>query len=180
VAAKRSPRPEKRAPAKKAAKRAPAKKAAELVQPRRPERPRRHAPDASIEARTVSWWDDFYRVVRLIPPGRVTTYGVVATLGGHPRAARHVGFALAALAGTRRPRDVPWQRVLGAAPGHRAHVTIKDPVGGGMQRAILEAEGVVFDARGRTDLGKFGWAGPRSPSPRRERPPSPRRKRALP
>lgn len=121
---------------------------------------------ASIEVRTVSWWDDFYRVVRRIPRGRVTTYGVVAALGGHPRAARHVGFAMAALGNTRKNRDVPWQRVLGAAPGRRAHVTIKDPIGGAMQRAILESEGVTFDARGRIDLAEFGWPEVR-PEPRK-------------
>lgn len=117
----------------------------------------------------MSWWDDFYRVVRLIPRGRVTTYGVVAELGGHPRSARHVGFAMAALKDTRKHRDVPWQRVLGASPGRRAHVTIRDPLGGAMQRAILEKEGVTFDARGRIELDRFGWpeAQRAKPAPRR-------------
>ncbi|MFT3774783.1 MAG: MGMT family protein [Minicystis sp.] len=110
---------------------------------------------------TVSWWDDFYRVVRRIPAGRVTTYGAVAAFAGHPRAARHVGYAMAALKDTRKHRDVPWQRVMGAAPRERARVTIKDPIGGAMQRALLEAEGVVFDAMGRVMLSRFGWAGPR-------------------
>jgi methylated-DNA-protein-cysteine methyltransferase related protein len=149
VPAKKLPSPPAREP-----KRAPAKKAAEVVRTPRPAR------EASSEMRTVSWWDDFYRVVRLIPHGRVTTYGVVAELGGHPRAARHVGFALAALKSTKKNRGVPWQRVLGAAPGRRAHVTIRDPVGGAMQRAILESEGITFDARGRIDLRRFGWPEP--------------------
>jgi methylated-DNA-protein-cysteine methyltransferase-like protein len=127
-------------------------------------RPRRVASKASSEERTVSWWDDFYRIVRLVPPGRVTTYGTVAALGGHPRAARHVGFAMAALKDTKKNREVPWQRVLGAAPGRRAKVTIKDPVGAALQRAILEAEGVEIDARGRVDLDRFGWAGPSAKS----------------
>ena len=112
------------------------------------------------ELETVSWWDDFYRVVRRIPRGKVTTYGAVAMFAGRPRAARHVGYAMAALEDTRKHRDVPWQRVLGAAPGQRARVTIKDPIGGAMQRALLEAEGVVFDALGRIALSRFGWKGP--------------------
>lgn len=110
---------------------------------------------------TVSWWDDFYRVVRRIPRGRVSTYGAVAAFAGHPRAARHVGYAMAALKDTKKSRDVPWQRVLGAAPRDRARVTIKDPIGGAMQRALLEAEGVRFDAAGRVELSVFGWSGPR-------------------
>lgn len=50
-------------------------------------------------------------VVRRVPRGRVTTYGDVAAALGLARAARQVGFALAAL-----PRDttVPWHRVLNA------------------------------------------------------------------
>ena len=28
------------------------------------------------------------------------------------------------------------------------------------QRELLEAEGVVFDARDRVDLKHFGWSGP--------------------
>lgn len=111
---------------------------------------------------TVSWWDDFYRVVRRIPKGRVSTYGAIAAFAGHPRAARHVGYAMAALKDTRKNRDVPWQRVLGAAPRDRARVTIKDPIGGAMQRALLEAEGVKFDAQGRVELSAFGWNGPRA------------------
>jgi methylated-DNA-protein-cysteine methyltransferase-like protein len=124
---------------------------------------------ASDEYRTVSWWDDFYRVVRLVPPGRVTTYGAVAAFGGHPRAARHVGYAMAALKDEGKNADVPWQRVLGAAPREKARVTIKDPVGGALQRALLEAEGVAFDALGRVDLAAFGWAGPGAEKPRRRR-----------
>jgi methylated-DNA-protein-cysteine methyltransferase-like protein len=151
------------------AQRAPAKKVAVLALPPRPARPPRTAREPAIEARTVSWWDDFYRVVRLIPRGRVTTYGVVAELGGHPRSARHVGFAMAALKDTRKHRDVPWQRVLGASPGRRAHVTIRDPLGGAMQRAILEKEGVTFDARGRIELDRFGWPDPGPVAPRAAR-----------
>lgn len=153
----------KGAPAKKtSAKGAPAKKArvpsARAVVKKKP------APRAPREPRsdldTVSWWDDFYRVVRRIPRGRVSTYGAIAIFAGHPRAARHVGYAMAALKDTRKNRDVPWQRVLGAAPRNRARVTIKDPVGGAMQRALLEAEGVRFDGLGRVALDRFGWAGP--------------------
>ena len=39
-------------------------------------------------------FQEFYRVVRAIPRGKVATYGQVARLAGHPRSARFVGFAL--------------------------------------------------------------------------------------
>jgi methylated-DNA-protein-cysteine methyltransferase-like protein len=106
-------------------------------------------------------WRPYYRVIRRIPRGRVTTYGEVALLAGHPRASRQVGFALAALRGTRHA--IPWQRVLGARPRRHAAISILDPMGAAVQRALLEAEGVEFDGRGRVSLERFGWA------PRRRR-----------
>jgi len=119
------------------------------------------------DSKPVSWWEDFYRVVRRIPRGRVTTYGVVAALAGHPRSARHVGFALSALSDAGSTGGVPWQRVLGSRPRSRAAITIRDPVGAALQRALLESEGVVFDERGNISLDRFGWSGPparRAPS----------------
>jgi methylated-DNA-protein-cysteine methyltransferase-like protein len=100
-------------------------------------------------------WSAFYRIVRRVPRGRVTTYGQVALLAGKPRAARQVGYALAALRGTRH--DVPWQRVLGARSRGHAAISILDPVGAAVQRAMLEREGVRFDERGRVPLDRFGW-----------------------
>ena len=116
---------------------------------------------APLEVKTVSWWEDFYRVIRKIPSGRVTTYGAVALFGGHPRSARHVGYALAAVKEGKHA-DVPWQRVLGAATRGKAKVAIKDPLGGAIQRKLLEREGVTFDALGRVSLESFGWSGPRA------------------
>lgn len=106
---------------------------------------------------TISSWDAFYRVVRRIPRGRVCTYGAVAAMAGHPRHSRHVGYALAALKETGSTQGVPWQRVLGKKAGERAAITIKDPVGAGIQRSILESEGVVFDEKGNISLARFGW-----------------------
>jgi len=106
---------------------------------------------------SVSLWTDFYRVVRRIPRGRVCTYGAVAAMASHPRSARHVGYALAALKETGKNGDVPWQRVLGSKGKNHAAITIKDPVGGAVQRMLLEAEGVEFDASGRVSMERFGW-----------------------
>jgi len=109
---------------------------------------------------TISSWTDFYAIVLKIPRGRVCTYGAIAAMAGHPRSARHVGFALAALkegSEKRKNRAVPWQRVLGRKSRGRAAITIKDPVGGALQRMMLESEGVEFDARGHVSLENFGW-----------------------
>jgi methylated-DNA-protein-cysteine methyltransferase-like protein len=89
-----------------------------------------------------------YALVRQVPAGRVTTYGDVAAALGSSRVARHVGFALAAL----REPDVPWHRVVDA----RGAVSRRgDGDGEAEQRALLEAEGIVFGARGRVPLARF-------------------------
>jgi methylated-DNA-protein-cysteine methyltransferase-like protein len=100
-------------------------------------------------------FEPFYRVARRIPRGRVATYGQVAALAGRPRGARLCGYALSALRNT--VHDVPWQRVLGARGAGRAGISLRDPVGAAAQRALLEREGVVLDARGRVELGRYGW-----------------------
>ena len=108
-----------------------------------------------------SGWDRYYRIVRRIPRGKVATYAQVALLAGEPRAARHVGYALSALRGTRH--DVPWQRVVGRRSARWAAISILDPVGAAVQRQLLESEGVEVDDRGRVALDRHGWA------PRRRR-----------
>jgi methylated-DNA-protein-cysteine methyltransferase related protein len=100
-----------------------------------------------------------WSVVRGIPAGRVATYGQIAKLvplpeGVDPQSylglgARWVGSAMASC-----PEDVPWQRVINSKG------EISSRPGAEHQRRLLEAEGVVFDARGRVDLARFGWWGP--------------------
>ena len=92
-----------------------------------------------------------YRAVRRIPRGSVATYGQIAVQAGLPRQHRQVGYALHALP---RGSDVPWQRVINA----KGEVSARRAPGvEGMQRAVLESEGVVFDALGRVDLGRYQW-----------------------
>lgn len=96
-----------------------------------------------------------YRVVRMIPPGRVATYGQIATYLGKPRAARTVGWALHALPeGT----DVPWHRVINAQGRISTSCREHDA---NLQQVMLEEEGVIFDESGYTDLKRFLWEGPR-------------------
>ena len=102
-----------------------------------------------------SGWEAYYRVVRRIPRGKIATYAQVALLAGRPRAARHVGFALAALRGS--GMRVPWQRVLGKRSATAAGISILDPMGAAVQRDLLEREGVLVDERGRVSLTEYGW-----------------------
>jgi methylated-DNA-protein-cysteine methyltransferase-like protein len=96
-----------------------------------------------------------HAVVRRIPRGRVASYGQIAALAGigpHPRV---VGYALHALPGASR---VPWHRVVNAQ-GRISPRAAPGP--DSLQRALLEREGLRFDARGRIDLERHRWR-PRS------------------
>jgi methylated-DNA-protein-cysteine methyltransferase-like protein len=97
-----------------------------------------------------------YRLVRRVPHGKVVTYGQVAAILGQPRGARAVGVALGAL---RSPHleVVPWHRVINAA-GRCSH---RDGFWAGIQRELLEEEGVCFDRNGTVRLETTRWAGPR-------------------
>ena len=111
----------------------------------------------------VSARDDFFQTVweitRMVPPGKVTTYGQIASYIPLPAGilpedykanrARWAGFAMAAC-----PPDVPWQRVI------NAQGKISTRRGAQDQRRLLEAEGVEFDQREKVDLSCFGWQGP--------------------
>ncbi len=92
-----------------------------------------------------------YRVVRQVPPGKITSYGAIARILGHPRAARTVGWALHSLP---EGSDVPWHRVINSQG--RISISRREH-SGALQRALLEAEGVEFDADGTVDWDRFGW-----------------------
>jgi methylated-DNA-protein-cysteine methyltransferase-like protein len=98
----------------------------------------------------LTTYQRIYGVVRRVPRGRVATYGQIAALA-RASGPRQVGYALHALAeGT----DVPWYRIVNA----RGRISLQPGLGGGsLQRALLEAEGVVFDGDGRIDLEHFQW-----------------------
>jgi methylated-DNA-protein-cysteine methyltransferase-like protein len=102
-----------------------------------------------------SFFDQVYAIVRQIPPGKVTSYGQIAALLGHPRAARTVGWALAALR-EQEEQDVPWQRVINA----QGRVSIRNlEHAPEEQQMLLEAEGVDFNSRGFIDWKRYGWDG---------------------
>lgn len=89
-----------------------------------------------------------YDAVRLIPLGKVATYGQIAAMAGNGNAARVVGNALHV---NPSPGEIPCHRVVNArgrlAPGFAFG-------GSGEQKRLLESEGVeVFD--GCVDLKKY-------------------------
>ena len=117
-----------------------------------------YPPNAQTFFETV--WD----IVRQIPPGRVSSYGQIASMippddGMAPErmkrlAPRWVGSAMRK---TPRGAAIPWQRVI------NSQGTISFPAGSAQaeeQRRRLELEGVRFDERGKVDFAQVGWRGP--------------------
>lgn len=102
---------------------------------------------------TIGFFEQVYRLVRQVPPGKVTSYGAIARMLGHPRAARTVGWALHSLP---EGSDVPWQRVINS----RGRISTScQEHSADLQQALLEAEGIEFDERGYVDWDHFGWEG---------------------
>ncbi len=90
-----------------------------------------------------------YELVRRIPAGRVMTYGQIADMLGEGYTPRTVGFVMHAA-----PEGVPWHRVInsqGACSTGRVLLPLN------VQQSLLEAEAVLFDARGRCDLKRYRW-----------------------
>ncbi|MDK2122915.1 MGMT family protein [Parachitinimonas caeni] len=92
-------------------------------------------------------------IVAGIPSGWVMSYGSVARAAGLPRHARHVAVALKAAP---TEREIPWWRVVNS----EGRISPRGLDGSDdLQRILLEAEGIIFDASGRVDLARFGWGG---------------------
>lgn len=105
------------------------------------------------ELRGASPYERIYALVARIPAGRVATYGQLARIEGRCTA-RMVGYAMAALPDG---RGLPWHRVV------NGRGSVSERRGGGgtsRQEALLRADGLLFDARGRLDLARVAWEGP--------------------
>jgi methylated-DNA-protein-cysteine methyltransferase-like protein len=104
-------------------------------------------------ATDTPFYGSVYRLVRLIPRGKVASYGQLAMYLGDPRGARTVGWAMRVA-----PEDVPWHRVINAQG--RIIESGRGPGDVDRQRALLESEGVCFTKNGRIDLARHLWEGP--------------------
>lgn len=98
------------------------------------------------------FFDQVFQVVRLIPQGRVTSYGAIAAYLGARSSSRMVGWAMNASHGAEEP--VPAHRVvnrIGMLSG-KAHFGDPDE----MQRR-LEAEGIRVINDQVQDFGRHFW-----------------------
>jgi len=94
-----------------------------------------------------------YDLVRQVPAGKVVSYGQISKIVGGC-SARMVGYAMAALKGSREIHDVPWQRVINS---QGKCSMFGDGTGNFLQRQYLETEGVEFDEEGRVHRQDQWW-----------------------
>ena len=96
--------------------------------------------------------ENIYRVVAVVPRGKVATYGQIANIVGC--SPREVGYAMAALPPA---STVPWQRII----NRQGRISARsDGQPDTEQRRQLRKEGIIFDTRGVIDLSVYGWRGP--------------------
>jgi methylated-DNA-protein-cysteine methyltransferase-like protein len=99
----------------------------------------------------LNFYDKVYQVVRLIPPGRVTSYGAIANYLGTKGSSRMVGYAMQACGGANPP--VPAHRVVNSA----GLLTGKFHFGGDRMEQMLASEGVKVDNDKVVDFKKVLW-----------------------
>ena len=80
-------------------------------------------------------FEDIYEVVRMIPEGRVTSYGAIAAYLGSKGGARLVGWAMNASHST---QHIPAHRVV----NRNGLLTGKNFFGPGIMQDLLEKEGI--------------------------------------
>ena len=99
----------------------------------------------------MSFFENVYEAVQLIPRGKVATYGQIARMIGAPRSSRAVGYALHA---NPRPGVIPCHRVVNREGRLAPAFAFGGPE---IQAQLLESEGVEVGEDFIVDLGKYLW-----------------------
>ena len=86
-------------------------------------------------------------ILKMIPAGRVATYGQIATLAGNIKAARQISRILHS---SSDKYDLPWHRVINS----QGKISIRSGDGFEMQKAMLESEGIQV-IKDKIDLTKY-------------------------
>ena len=116
-------------------------------------------PGANIIFFVMSGWDPVYKLVKLIPRGRVTTYGALAKSLRLRGGARTAGRAMA---GCPPGKGIPWHRVVGSG----GKLLIREPYSS-LQRKLLESEGVPA-LESRVRIKECLWTPPKAKRPTRK------------
>lgn len=103
-----------------------------------------------MQPETLNFFDKVYEIARLIPHGRVTSYGAIAKHLGAARSARMVGYAM----NGSHSKDVPAHRVV----NRKGLLTGKHHFDGtNLMQQLLESEGITVIDNQIQDFDKLFW-----------------------
>ncbi len=103
-----------------------------------------------MQPETLSFFEKVYEVARLIPYGRVTSYGAIAKYLGAARSARMVGYAM----NGSHTKDVPAHRVV----NRKGLLTGKHHFEGtNLMQQLLESEGITVLENQIQDFDNLFW-----------------------
>lgn len=105
------------------------------------------------DSNSISVFEQVYKIVLQIPPGKVMTYGQISLLLGEKLSAAGVGWAMNATPSDER--KIPWHRVINSRGGVSTNKILN--VAPNLQKNLLEAEGLVFNEQGLIDLKTYQW-----------------------
>jgi methylated-DNA-protein-cysteine methyltransferase-like protein len=99
----------------------------------------------------MGFFDSVYQVVKLIPSGKITTYGAIARYIGSPQSARMVGYALNGSSSL--DEFIPAHRVV----NRLGLLTGKRYFGGNSMEELLQAEGIQIKENQIISMTKHFW-----------------------
>ena len=103
-----------------------------------------------MQKETLNFFDKVYEVARLVPYGRVTSYGAIAKYLGAARSARMVGYAM----NGSHTKDVPAHRVV----NRKGLLTGKHHFEGtNLMQQLLENEGIQVIENQIQDFKNLFW-----------------------
>ena len=104
-----------------------------------------------MPSETLNFFDKVYEVAKLIPYGKVTSYGAIANYLGAYKSARMVGYAMNA---SHLREDIPAHRVV----NRKGMLTGKHHFEGtNLMQQLLESEGVIVKDNQIQDFEKVYW-----------------------
>lgn len=101
-----------------------------------------------LDTNELSFRESVYQVMKSLPADKITTYGDVASIVGHPYAARVVGGIA-----NSGPSDLPWHRLVNRNGG----LARGFPGGPGVQRQLLVQDGFKITDFKVDDFEEYRW-----------------------